>query len=217
MTVAEPNCGEERTRGDPSTARIGPLRPVRHSEASPSADELVRLLRAVAAERDRSAFGELFAYFAPRVTAFLARSGLPDIIAEEVTQETMLAMWRKASYFNPQRAGVSTWVFTIARNQRIDRMRREHGQVADGWFDRSEETEAPSLTENIAIAAEREQRVRTALDALPSEQAAIVRLSFFAERPHRDIARELGIPLGTAKSRIRLALSRLRALLDGDT
>ncbi len=166
--------------------------------------------------RDRGAFVELFTHFAPRVKSFLLRSGLDDLAAEEVAQETMLTMWRKASYFDPNRAGLSTWIFTIARNQRIDRLRRGREQVPDINPDPSDDPDLPASGEELAIAAERERLVSAALGALSDEQAKIVRLSYFSEKPHAEIARELGIPLGTVKSRIRLALNRLRALLDND-
>lgn len=192
------------------------MKRVEKEDAPPSADEQCQLIQAVATARDRGAFAELFTHFAPRVKSFLMRSGLTDTVAEEVTQETMLAMWRKASYFDPCRAGLSTWVFTIARNQRIDRLRRGRVQTTDRLFDPSDEEDAPLSGEEIAIVTERERQVRKALGTLSSEQATIVRLSYFSEKPHAEIARELGIPLGTVKSRIRLALNRLRTLLDSD-
>jgi RNA polymerase sigma-70 factor (ECF subfamily) len=192
------------------------LNEARQKEVAPSPEELIRLIDAVAKDRDRKAFGRLFAYFAPRVKSFLMRSGFADPMAEEVTQEVMLALWRKASYFDPCRAGASTWVFTIARNQRIDRLRRARSRATDRWPDPSDEPDQPLSGEEIAITAEREEEIRRALGALSSEQAAVVRLSYFAEKPHAEIASELGIPLGTVKSRIRLALSRLRSMLDND-
>jgi RNA polymerase sigma-70 factor, ECF subfamily len=191
-----------------------PLKTVGQAKATPPADQLCRLMQAVATENNRSAFTTLFNHFAPRVKALLMRSGLNDELAEEVTQETMLAVWRKASYFDPNRAGVSTWIFTIARNRRIDRLRRERARTGD-VFDASDEPDSLHSGEDIAIAAEREKQLRAALSALTKDQAAVIRLSFLAEKPHAEIARELGIPLGTVKSRARLALSRLRALLDG--
>jgi len=192
------------------------LRPARQTSAAPSADELCQLMRAVAVEKDRIAFARLFNHFAPRVKALFMRSGLTNELAEEVAQETMLAMWRKASQFDPGRAGVSTWIFTIARNQRIDRLRRDRARSAGIAFDASNEPDVPQSAEDMAIALERERRLRSALAGLSKDQATIVRLSFFAEKPHAEIARELGIPLGTVKSRARLALGRLRAMLDGD-
>lgn len=197
-------------------ARLVVLNEARQKEAPPSPEELVRLVAAVAREQDRNAFARLFGYFAPRVKSFLMRSGLADSAAEEVTQEVMIAVWRKASYFDPAKAGASTWVFTIARNQRIDRLRRTRSRTAVNVVDPSDELDAPPSGEDITILAEREEGVRKALASLPAEQSAIVRLSFFAEKPHAEIARELGIPLGTVKSRVRLALARLRTLLDSD-
>jgi RNA polymerase sigma-70 factor, ECF subfamily len=208
---------EGRMRGILSASGAAVLKPARPTSAAPSADELCRLMQAVAAEKDRSAFTTLFCHFAPRVKALLMRWGLNDELAEEVTQETMLAMWRKAPQFDPGRAGVSTWIFTIARNQRIDRLRRDRARSTGIAFDASDEPALPHSGEDIAIAAEREQQLRSALGTLSKDQATIVRLSFFAEKPHAEIAHELGIPLGTVKSRARLALGRLRAaMLDGD-
>jgi RNA polymerase sigma-70 factor, ECF subfamily len=109
---------------------------------------------------------------------------------------------------------VSTWIFTIARNKRIDRLRRDKGGAA-ARFDVSDENKDCGSGEELAIAAETAEQVRAAMAALPDNQAQIVRLAFFAEKPHAEIARELNIPLGTVKSRVRLALARLRGLLEG--
>lgn len=186
----------------------------KQKEALPSPEELIRLIEAVARDQDRNAFAQLFAYFAPRVKSFLMRTGLTDSVSEEVTQEVMLTLWRKAPYFDPSRAGASTWVFTIARNQRIDRFRRTRSQATDTQLDPSDEAPAPLSGEDIAITEERDKEIRRALGTLSTEQATIVRLFFFDEKPHAEIARELGIPLGTVKSRVRLAVNRLRTLLD---
>ncbi|WP_206086529.1 sigma-70 family RNA polymerase sigma factor [Ollibium composti] len=188
----------------------------RQKAVLPSPEELIGLIDAVARTQDRNAFARLFGYFAPRVKSFLMRSGLEDAAAEEVAQEVMIAVWRKASYFDPGKAGASTWVFTIARNQRIDRLRRTSSRTADNLLDPTDEPDMPPSGEDIAIVAQREEGVRKALESLPIDQLTIVRLSFFAEKPHAEIARELGIPLGTVKSRVRLALNRLRTLLDSD-
>lgn len=168
----------------------------------------------IALDRDRAAFAELFGHFAPRVKGFLMRYGLPEVMSEDLAQETMLTVWRKADLFDPRRAGVSTWIFTIARNKRIDRLRRDRGG-ATAPLDVSDAPEDCGSSEEFAIAAETAAQVRTAMASLPENQAQIVRLSFFEEKPHAEIARELGIPLGTVKSRVRLALARLRGLLEG--
>ena len=173
------------------------------------------MLRSIALEQDRAAFTELFGHFAPRVKGFLLRYGVPDPLSEELAQETMLTVWRKAHHFDPARAGVSTWIFTIARNKRIDRLRRDRGG-AGARFDVSDEIEDCGSSEELAIAAETAEQVRNAMAALPDNQAQIVRLAFFAEKPHSEIARDLNIPLGTVKSRVRLALARLRDLLEGE-
>ncbi|MBN9255098.1 MAG: sigma-70 family RNA polymerase sigma factor [Mesorhizobium sp.] len=196
-------------------AKTGLAVTMRKDEESPSAPEASRLLAAVAADRDRAAFAVLFGFYAPRVKAFLRRSGMTASAAEDVAQETMLIVWKKASYFDPARAGVSTWIFTIARNARIDRLRREGrpAAVAEA-FDPSDEPDAPVSGEQAVIAAEREERVRTALGLLPREQAEILKMSFFGEETQSQIASAFGIPLGTVKSRVRLALGRLRQILD---
>lgn len=217
MDAARLYFGARNTRQVRPAARLIVLNEARQKEVLPSPEELIGLIDAVARKQDRNAFARLFGYFAPRVKSFLLRSGLADSAAEEVTQEVMIAVWRKASYFDPHKAGASTWVFTIARNQRIDRLRRTRSLTADRLPDPSDESEMPPSGEDIAIVAEREEGVRKALESLPIDQSTIVRLSFFAEKPHAEIARELGIPLGTVKSRVRLALNRLRILLDGDT
>lgn len=182
----------------------------------PAGGDLDRLILRIAAERDRQAFALLYRHVAPRLKAFLIRSGLAANTAEEIAQEVMLAVWRKASYFDPARAGASTWIFTIARNLRIDHLRRARaGSAAEAgpaW-----DTDAGPSGEALLMASEREARVRAAVQALSEEQAAVLRLSFFGDKAHAEIARELALPLGTVKSRVRLALARLRTLLEGDS
>lgn len=185
----------------------------RSSAAGLSTTEASGLITRIATSRDRQAFALLFAYFFPRVKAYLLRVGATSSAAEELAQETMLRVWRKAESYDPQAAAASTWIFVIARNLRIDRLRGE--RLADNFDpDPSEESETPATGEAIAILRERHARVRAALGALSAEQARIIELFYFDDHPHSEIARMLGVPLGTVKSRVRLAVRRLRAELE---
>lgn len=173
--------------------------------------ELGRLIEAVGQNRDRAAFARLFDYFAPRLKTYLMRAGANPVAAEDFAQEAMLTVWRKAALFDPARAGASTWIFTIARNLRIDAARREKlGQREPDLTDLPDNPEQP---DTILASADDAARVNSALAALTAEQVHIVKLSYFHEKAHAEIARELGIPLGTVKSRLRLAIIRLRGLL----
>ena len=153
--------------------------------------------------------------FAPRVKAYLERGGTPAASAEELAQEAMVLLWKKSASFDPARAGVSTWIFTIARNLRIDRYRHQGGDE-DGVIDLEGEDPAdPAASpEEQLDTLQRESRIRVALKQLSPEQAQIIQLSYYAEKPHAAIAGALSIPLGTVKSRLRLAVSKLRHLLD---
>ena len=183
----------------------------------PTSEELNELVRAVATNGDRQAFAVLFKHFAPRVVTYLVRGGTAPASAEELAQEAMVVLWRKAASFDPARAGVSTWVFTIARNLRIDRYRRGGGAVDagdDADIDLDAHPDPAASPDDRLDARQREQRVHAALRQLSPEQARVLHLSYFAEAPHAEIARELCLPLGTVKSRIRLAMINLRRLID---
>ncbi|MFJ6324683.1 MULTISPECIES: sigma-70 family RNA polymerase sigma factor [unclassified Rhizobium] len=179
-----------------------------------SREAVNQLLLAIATRQDRQAFAALFDFVAPRIKAFMMRSGSSSELAEEIAQEAMLLVWRKAAYFDPARAGAMTWIFAIARNLRIDFQRKSKSSkhVDEGEADGLQATE-PTPEEILFVRVD-EERVRAALQALSSEQEEIIRLSFFRDRPHSEIARELDLPLGTVKSRIRRALARLRDLLE---
>ena len=170
------------------------------------------LIASIALHRDRAAFAELFAYFGPRVKAWMIRAGSNPTASEELAQETMLAIWQKARMFDPARAGASTWIFTIARNLRIDALRRER-HPADLMPDLTEEAEEPPQADRVLVISQQETRIRAALSLLPVEQADVIRKAFFEDKVHAEIEKELGIPLGTVKSRLRLALNRLRGML----
>lgn len=177
--------------------------------------EMADLVARVAAERDREAFERLFDHYAPRLTAYLLRLGCETALAEEITQDAMVALWRKADQFDPAKASVGAWLYRIARNRRIDLLRRAHGGSVDLEQAATPVDDAPTPDEAFA-AHEREALVARAMRSLPAEQLRLVRLAFFEERSHSEIADATGLPLGTVKSRIRLAFGRLRRALEAD-
>jgi RNA polymerase sigma factor (sigma-70 family) len=176
------------------------------------------LIGRVASSGDREAFKALFEHFAPRIKGFLIKTGCASEEAEEIAQSTLIAVWRKASQFDPATTGAAAWIFTIARNLRIDAARRTMRDERLGLaMERDREHDVSESAEAIFSRAENAARVDHAVNRLPSEQSAVIRLSFIEERPHPEIATILGIPLGTVKSRIRLAMDRLRELLEEQT
>jgi RNA polymerase sigma-70 factor (ECF subfamily) len=172
----------------------------------------VQWIGAIAARQDRAAFVALFGFYAPRVKTMLIRAGAGAELAEDIAQETLLTVWRKAAQYDPNRASASAWVYTIARNLRIDRLRRDQRAKLFALYE-TIEPEEPERPDGGLDRVQRDERVRTALAELPEEQVRVVQLSFFEGRAHGDIAELLGLPLGTVKSRLRLAMSRLRNLL----
>lgn len=176
-----------------------------------AAEEHVRALQAIALHGDRQAFARLFRFFAPRVRAYLMRLGSDDAAAEDLMQDVMLTVWRRAPTYDPALAGVSTWVFTIARNRRIDALRR----VRQPPLDVDEPAlvpAAPPLPDSAVAALQWEAKIATAIATLPPEQAQMLKLAYFDDRSHSDIAETLKLPLGTVKSRLRLAIGRLRSV-----
>jgi len=178
--------------------------------AARAAAEWVEHVTRIRDARDEAAFAELFAHFAPRVKAFLIRSGADGALAEECAQEVMATLWQKAHLFDPARASVSTWVFTIARNRRIDALRRQRRPEPEDlpWGPEAE----PQQEDMLALQQDSE-RLAEALRALPEKQRHLIERAYFGELSHGEIAAETGLPLGTIKSRIRLALDRLRHAL----
>lgn len=181
-------------------------------KAAPGRAELDALVEATA-RQDRTAFAALFEFYAPRVKAYLLRLNSSSSLAEELTQEVMLTVWRKAAQFDPGQASASTWIFRIARNRRIDAARRADKPELDGEDPLLAPSE-PEAPDDAAHAAYRTSRVAQALQDLPEEQVSLLRLAFFDGLSHRDIAERLGVPLGTVKSRLRLAFDKLRKVLD---
>jgi len=172
-------------------------------------DEMGLLILAIAANQDRAAFRRLFDHFAPRIKAFIIGQRTDPSMAEEVVQETLVNVWRKAKLFDPQKASAATWIFTIARNLRVDLIRKSNRPEPDV----NDPTYLPEPDISAADQLSKSQdanQLRQTIEQLPDEQQAVLRLAFFEEKSHPEVALTLGVPLGTVKSRIRLALKRLR-------
>jgi RNA polymerase sigma factor (sigma-70 family) len=187
--------------------------PFRHRKDTVArANELDDLLTAVGTDRDGEAFTILFDHFRPRLHAQMLRQGMAPFAAADVAQDVMETVWRKAHLFDRRKAAAATWVFHIARNRHIDvRRRNREGVMASAdLFAIPDPNEG---TDDCVDAAQREQCVHAALDDLPQEQFALVQLAFFEGLSHSTIAARTKLPLGTVKSRLRLAFSRLRRSL----
>lgn len=168
----------------------------------------------VAHRRDRGAFTRLFDHFAPRLNSYLMRLGTDAALAEEIVQDVMSTLWRKAALFDPAKSSLSTWLYRIARNRRIDLARRERG-----GFDPDEPMLQPAASpdlDQLVDIQQREEVVRAVLTSLPPEQLDLVKLAFFDGLSHSQISEATGLPLGTVKSRIRLAFTRLRRMLEAE-
>ncbi len=170
-------------------------------------EQWVALVSRVREDKDRRAFAELFTHFAPRVKSFLMKSGANEALAEECTQEVMATLWTKSHMFDPSRASVSTWVFTIARNRKIDALRRQRRPEPEElpWGPQAE----PDQADQLALQQETEKLAKAIAD-LPAKQRELIERAYFGDLSHSEIADVTGLPLGTIKSRIRLALDRLR-------
>ncbi len=179
-----------------------------------TADEAADLIQAIAARQDKVAFATLFRHYGPRVKAFLMRGGSDSETAQEVAQEAMIMVWRKAASFDRTRAAAATWIYTIARNKRIDHLRRTGRPPieTEDWltvFSPEEEDADKSV-----LAGQTYTRVKELLGGLSADQLVVIQKAFFEDKTHTVIAEELKLPLGTVKSRIRLALGRLRDVLE---
>lgn len=183
--------------------------------AEPRADEWSDLLVKVGAEKDREAFSRLFTHFAPLLKGFLMKgSNIGQELAEELAQEAMIKVWRRAESFNSQKSSASTWIYTVARNCRIDwarkEVRRQREINAEDLYEPGDDN--PS---QVSLAQLRNKRtVRESLQTLPQEQIEVISKVYFEGKTHLEVSEELDLPLGTVKSRIRLALKRLNVQLE---
>lgn len=178
--------------------------------------EMAACIRAIADRKDRKAFEELFKFYAPRLKAVLIKAGAGVQEAEEVMQEAMVLVWRKAEQFDPAKASPSTWIYTIARNRRIDLLRREKRAPLDPEDPFFQTISAHPDGEQVYTESERAVVIREYLKTLPEEQLLLVQKAFYEEMTHQAIAAELDMPLGTVKSRLRIAMRRLREQLSGE-
>lgn len=165
------------------------------------------LVRRIHMDQDKKAFAKIFAHFAPRVKSFLMRGGSGETLAEECTQEVMATLWQKAHLFDPTRASVSTWIFTVARNKKIDALRKQRRPEPEDlpWGPEAEPDQA-----DVIVLQQETERLAKAVAELPDKQRLLIEQAYFGDLSHSEIAEETGLPLGTIKSRIRLALERLR-------
>ncbi len=172
----------------------------------------IELIRQVAETQDERAFAALFKSFAPRIKGYMIRQGANADLAEELAQEALTTVWRKAALYSPDKGNPTTWIYTIARNLRIDRLRRERAWQPLPESHAEQACEGPT-PDDVVSEQERGERVREALKNLPAEQVEIVTLSFVAGLSHSEIADRLDVPLGTVKSRMRLAYQKLRPMI----
>lgn len=172
-----------------------------------------QLIESIARSQDKAAFATLFDAYAPRVKYFLIRGGATAESAEELAQEALLTVWRKAQSFSADRGTASAWIFTIARNLRIDETRRDKRAQLYAMVNEFDDVD-PDRPDELVSATEHARRVRSAMKELPEEQLEVVKWSFVEGAAHSEIAERLGLPLGTVKSRLRLAMRRMKKSLE---
>ena len=187
------------------------FRPVRAVRVTDGVEDYDQLIVAVAQTRDREAFARLFQHFAPRLKAWLIKSGAADAAAEEFAQEAMLTVWRKAELFDARRAPAAPWTFTHARNRRLDALRKD-ARVPP--VELMPPTIDPDRPDSLLEGRQDATRIREAMTSLTPEQAQVVHMAFVLDHPHSAIAERLSLPLGTVKSRIRKAMLKLRVILE---
>ena len=185
-----------------------------------SEDKLTALkacLTRVAENRDRGAFAELFNHYAPLIRAYsLAREPGADLVADELVQEVLSRVWLKADKYNERLANLNTWIFTLARNCRIDYLRRNSRYATE--IDPTDifndiEDEGPSPFQQVQQ-TRAEESIHSGLKQLPREQAEILSKVYLEGKTHQQASDELKLPLGTVKSRVRLALKKLEVLIE---
>lgn len=210
LTAGNPrdaHCAQGRLGSAPADAEPLMPKPLTPPPLKAQSCEWIAEVMAIAQDRNQAAFAALFRHFAPRVKAFLIKSGADEALAEECMQDVMATLWRKAHLFDPARASVATWIFTIARNRKIDLLRKYARPEPEDlpWG-----PEAEPDQEDVLALQQESRKLAEALKRLPQKQRVLIEKAYFGDLSHGEIATETGLPLGTIKSRIRLALERLR-------
>lgn len=182
-------------------------------EPRSQAAEFAEFIAQIANDRSETAFDAVFRYFAPRIKSYCLRLGADPSGAEEITQEAMVLVWRNAAQFDPSKASPSTWIFTIARNLSIDRFRKSRRPEFDP-DDPALVPEDQQTPDRLVDKLQMEEKVRSILKSLSTNEKDVLILSFYENLSHGEISRQLDLPLGTVKSRIRLAFAKIRAALD---
>ena len=175
--------------------------------------QLSECLNDIAENQNKASFQTIFKYFAPRLKSYLIKLGALENQAEEVIQEVMIAVWTKSASYNKEKSSVGTWIYTIARNKRIDKIRKEKRHYLTE-SDEGLEIPVQSTQESEILSSQLSVKLKKYIENLPKEQGDLLKLSYFYDKTHVDISEELNIPLGTVKSRIRLALTKMRHLVE---
>lgn len=207
LTSSSAKCLSLQRQAKPRAKRNAAI-----SNPAPPAETLEALAQKVAQQQDRVAFKALFAHFAPRIKSFLLKQKVSDEVAEDLTQEVMVTVWQKAHMFDPGKARLSTWIFRIARNKFIDRIRRQKYVEVD-VDNHIQSMEASEKTDEPVIQNQDKARILKAMEQLKPDLRAVIELSFYKDLSHSQIAEKLQLPLGTVKSRIRIAFQKLRVEL----
>ncbi|MEM7426051.1 MAG: sigma-70 family RNA polymerase sigma factor [Pseudomonadota bacterium] len=181
---------------------------------TPTNSDLADLLMRVAEVRDKSAFTALFEHFGPRIKGFMMRKGTDAELAEDLAQDTMITVWRKAHMYSRDKGTVSTWIFTIARNRRIDWARRSGNVKFSDIADYDQASDDPQSDETVTTQQEAKY-VAQAIEALPDDQKQVISMAFMEDLTQMEISTRLNLPLGTVKSRMRLAYQKLTRSLEG--
>lgn len=201
-----------------ATMKERPVTTLEHKSARAEGrkDPWSQMLEKVGKHQDREAYHSLFQHFGPQIKYYAMANGLASH-AEELVQEVFVSIWRRSCLYDWRKAAASTWIFTIARNQRIDMLRKMKRTSAEMTIETEDLWQIPGDHENEPVTSLHrlmsERRIRDSLKHLPEEQTTVIAKVYMEHKSHQMVANELNIPLGTVKSRVRLALNKLKVIL----